>query len=1096
MNNTSLEEENDISITIGPFLLTTEELGQGNFGIVYKGIHNETKEKVAIKVIRKKDIKVVSKKNDDEDDEDDDEVEKIKIKEKIELDYKELLDQELDILKELHHPYICRFLYKTHYYEDYYIVTEYISGKDFVDSDIDFNEQKICKAFCQILSAIEYLHKNSIVHRDIKIENILFDEYGDAKLIDFGFSKKVKINELIGGSRGSDLYAAPEILFTERNHKYDGFLSDIWSLGVCFYCMMFNYFPFLYKDKDKNIFYYNLANEDLIVPENNDISPEFKDLIKRILNKEPNKRLTLSQIKQHKWVHSLDFNFMKSPGISLDKEILPIDLDVIKEMAGNNINNITKLIKDILTNEHNKYTCTYYLKIDQKKRKNIKSIADIRPSSELFLNYINSEKSKLKYYNNDINKVVKELTERIIKQKQEEELKFNNIKKSININNKKNLLNKSVIDRDDNKVNSGVSKLRSRSFGKLKDLKKYLKEENKKEENNDKDEINGKKIIKVKKINILDTYRNNIIFITGIIDDIINKALNSIKSEEKEKANIQKQSDIIINKNNFTINMIEEFNFAPDIKKADKTAPFGFYKPKNKLNNKNNNRNKNNNNIEAEISEEKIKNKLYDKNQIKNKNKKNKIESKNLMTNRYNHSSINIKRPENKKIKILKTEENKINSNNINNNINNNKISQQKKGGLLHSFKKTISNAVKTIKKTFYKRNKEPRIQKPNIKNTKLKSQIKSKSTPKNNIKNDMSKLFNDNDINIILTKKRPNTFKKEMKKKSSNKTKEQKLEKKAGKFINKNKEVVHSLDKDLDTNLNINKVLSEKNNRNNNISKLKKDLYKNKIRKKANLSMTYSSSPIKIPDKKNTTRTITHERNTYNIQNTNNTITINNQVPYKRKAKIAGRTYIIYHKDKNKNNKTIENNNNNPKINKKLVANKSTTKLSPKKATPIKSNIFVNNTSTNNKKTSLKIKQSIYSSIETVSKDTIDTSSRKKTKTRRNSINKKIRMNSIDSTNIKTNESDSKHEIKIKKDLINAEKIITNYFGDDKIKVNKSKTGTKFVMKMFLGKKKLEFILNLVQIDKKNCIITGELIEGDLNNFDKIFSQLKEKLK
>ena len=62
MNNKSLEEENDISITIGPFLLTTEELGQGNFGIVYKGIHNETKEKVAIKVIRKKDIKVISKK--------------------------------------------------------------------------------------------------------------------------------------------------------------------------------------------------------------------------------------------------------------------------------------------------------------------------------------------------------------------------------------------------------------------------------------------------------------------------------------------------------------------------------------------------------------------------------------------------------------------------------------------------------------------------------------------------------------------------------------------------------------------------------------------------------------------------------------------------------------------------------------------------------------------------------------------------------------------------------------------------------------------------------------------------------------------------
>ena len=97
---------------------------------------------------------------------------------------------------------------------------------------------------------------------------------------------------------------------------------------------------------------------------------------------------------------------------------------------------------------------------------------------------------------------------------------------------------------------------------------------------------------------------------------------------------------------------------------------------------------------------------------------KNKMETKNLMTKRYNHSSINIKHPK-KKIKILKTEENKINSNNIN------KISQKKKGGLLHNFKNTFSNAVKTIKNSFYKRNKKSIIQKQNIKNIKLKYQKK-----------------------------------------------------------------------------------------------------------------------------------------------------------------------------------------------------------------------------------------------------------------------------------------------------------------------------------------------------------------------------------
>ena len=97
---------------------------------------------------------------------------------------------------------------------------------------------------------------------------------------------------------------------------------------------------------------------------------------------------------------------------------------------------------------------------------------------------------------------------------------------------------------------------------------------------------------------------------------------------------------------------------------------------------------------------------IFIKEEVKIMPTKNKIETKHLMNNRYNHNSINLKHPQNKKIKILKTEENKINS------YNNNKISKKKKGGLLHNFKNTISNAVKTIKNTFYKRNKKSIIQK------------------------------------------------------------------------------------------------------------------------------------------------------------------------------------------------------------------------------------------------------------------------------------------------------------------------------------------------------------------------------------------------
>ena len=355
---------------------------------------------------------------------------------------------------------------------------------------------------------------------------------------------------------------------------------------------------------------------------------------------------------------------------------------------------------------------------------------------------------------------------------------------------------------------------------------------------------------------------------------------------------------------------------------------------------------------------------------------------------------------------------------------------------------------------------------------------------------NEIYKSFNDEEIKNILSKKRLNSYKKEMKTKKSTISKEKKLEKKAKKFITKNENNPQSknIEKDLDVNLNINKVISEKNSYERNYySKLKKDLWKKQNKKKGNLSMTISASPIRFPDKKSTTRTITQERNINN-----------NQLDNKKKTKNPGRLFLIYRNDKNKpsTTNTINNTISNTRTIKKFISTNKSSRLSPNRVTPKKTSVFINTTSSNNKKTSLKIKSSVHSSIESVSKQTIDISSRKKIKTRRNSIDKKTRTNLIDSTSIKSNEGENKHEIKIKKDINVTENIINKFFGEDKLKVNKSKEGVKFMTKMFFGKKKLEFLLNLVQTDKKNCCLTGELIDGDLNNFEKIFSQLKEKLK
>ena len=90
-----------------------------------------------------------------------------------------------------------------------------------------------------------------------------------------------------------------------------------------------------------------------------------------------------------------------------------------------------ELVKDIINNEYNNSTCYYYIKIQEKKRKNLKTISDLRPTSDLFLDYINSEKSKLSFYQNDIHKALESIMNSIKEKINEESKTFIKIKSSI-----------------------------------------------------------------------------------------------------------------------------------------------------------------------------------------------------------------------------------------------------------------------------------------------------------------------------------------------------------------------------------------------------------------------------------------------------------------------------------------------------------------------------------------------------------------------------------------------------------------------------------------------------------------------------------------
>jgi serine/threonine protein kinase len=186
--------------------------------------------------------------------------------------------------------------------------------------------------------------------------------------------------------------------------KYNGTKIDVWGLGISLYTMVCGELPFIIEDEnDIKTLINNIINGNYSVPDF--VSNECKDLIKKMLEINPDKRISLEEIKKHKWVNMFNFDYMKSPGVLLHEYFIPVDIYLIKDILGNNESKIEKLIGDLLENKHNENTIKYYLKNKVKVNKGEKSVGDLRPNSELFLNYINSDKSKKNYWENDIKKI-------------------------------------------------------------------------------------------------------------------------------------------------------------------------------------------------------------------------------------------------------------------------------------------------------------------------------------------------------------------------------------------------------------------------------------------------------------------------------------------------------------------------------------------------------------------------------------------------------------------------------------------------------------------------------------------------------------------
>jgi serine/threonine protein kinase len=171
-----------------------------------------------------------------------------------------------------------------------------------------FNENIAKKIFIQILNSVEYIHKNNIVHCDIKPENILIDNNFKIKLIDFGYSVKLKNeNEKLFKIKGTKIYTPPDC-FYNNNKGFDGKSCDIFSLGVVLFVILMGIFPF--KNALINDSYYKLIIKNdwksfwkKINKNNKKISEEFRDLFQKMICFDSKKRIKINEIKEHVWLN-------------------------------------------------------------------------------------------------------------------------------------------------------------------------------------------------------------------------------------------------------------------------------------------------------------------------------------------------------------------------------------------------------------------------------------------------------------------------------------------------------------------------------------------------------------------------------------------------------------------------------------------------------------------------------------------------------------------------------------------------------------------------------------------------------------------------
>ena len=304
------------------FYLYGRQIGHGAFGKVNLALHVASGRLVAIKSFNKKNLK---KKN-----------------------ARQKINNEIEMLSRLRHPFISQILDSFETDTHIFIVMEYICGDllGFIRKRGKLSETVSKIIFKQLIEGLRYIHSKKIVHRDIKLDNILIDLTNTIKICDFGVSRKISKDEIMHEHCGTPAYIAPEIF---ENNGYTGFQCDIWSAGVTLYYILGGIQPFRansIKDLEKKV----IAGDFEPIE---DVSEDANNLIKLMLKTDPKKRINEEKILNHPWIVNIKTENRKTLNLFTEAEKILLskyDVDYLTSDKDELIENFT--MKNLETNEN------------------------------------------------------------------------------------------------------------------------------------------------------------------------------------------------------------------------------------------------------------------------------------------------------------------------------------------------------------------------------------------------------------------------------------------------------------------------------------------------------------------------------------------------------------------------------------------------------------------------------------------------------------------------------------------------------------------------------------------------------------------------